>query len=127
MYEQRDTPVPRKHHAESSDRGNWGTTKTRNIHRVVYTFNSFTEKIFIKILHVHDKKPRKHCAIMLSALIIIYAYATWPASLPVNYQDEVLLCRHRLYISVKLENKHNLVCFQTVGLYVDIGELISSA
>ena len=35
MYEQRDTSVPRKHNADYVDRGNWGTTKTRNIHRVI--------------------------------------------------------------------------------------------
>ena len=38
MYEQRDTFVPRKHHADYRDRGNWGTTKTRNVPRVVYIF-----------------------------------------------------------------------------------------
>ena len=36
MCEQRDTPVPRKHHADYSDRDHWGTTK--NIHRVVCAF-----------------------------------------------------------------------------------------
>ena len=39
MYEQRDTSVPRKHQADYRDGGNWGTNKTRNIHRVVYNFN----------------------------------------------------------------------------------------
>ena len=39
MYEQRDTSVPRKHHADHRDRGNWSTAKTRHIHRVVYSFN----------------------------------------------------------------------------------------
>ena len=39
MCEQRDTSVPRKHHAGYRERGNWGTTKTINIHRVVYSFN----------------------------------------------------------------------------------------
>ena len=38
MYEQHDTSVPTKHHADYRDRGNWGTTNTRNIHRVVYSF-----------------------------------------------------------------------------------------
>ena len=38
MYEQRDIFVPRKHHTGYRDRGNWGTTKTRNIQRVVYSF-----------------------------------------------------------------------------------------
>ena len=38
MYEQRDTFVPRKHHADYGYRGyNWGTSKTRNIHGVVYS------------------------------------------------------------------------------------------
>ena len=37
VYEQRDKSVPRKHHADH--RGNWGTTKTRSMHRVVYSFN----------------------------------------------------------------------------------------
>ena len=32
MYKQRDTSVPRKHPADYRDRGNCGTTKTRNIH-----------------------------------------------------------------------------------------------
>ena len=36
MYEQLDTSVPRKHR----DRGNWSTTKTRHVHRVVYSFNT---------------------------------------------------------------------------------------
>ena len=40
VYEQRDTSVPRKHRADYRDRDNWGTTRTRNIHRVVYSFNS---------------------------------------------------------------------------------------
>ena len=39
MYEQRDTSVPRKHHAGYRDKGSWGTIKTRNIHLVVYIFN----------------------------------------------------------------------------------------
>ena len=40
MYEQRDASVvPRKHQADYSARGNWGTTKTRNIHRVVHILN----------------------------------------------------------------------------------------
>ena len=38
MYEQRDTSVPRKHHADYRDEGSWGTTKTGNKHRVVYSF-----------------------------------------------------------------------------------------
>ena len=40
MYEQWDTSVPKKHHADYSDRGNLGTAKTRNIHRVVYSFKN---------------------------------------------------------------------------------------
>ena len=32
MYDQRDTPVPKKHHADYRDKGNWGTTKTRKIY-----------------------------------------------------------------------------------------------
>ena len=32
MYEQRDTSVPRKDHDNYRDRGDWGTTKIRNIH-----------------------------------------------------------------------------------------------
>ena len=31
MYEQRNTCVLKKHHADYRDRGYWGTTKTRNI------------------------------------------------------------------------------------------------
>ena len=38
VYEQRDTSVPIKHHAYYTDRGNWCSTKTRNIHRAVYIF-----------------------------------------------------------------------------------------
>ena len=32
VHELRDTSVPRKHRAAYRDRGNWGTTKTRNVH-----------------------------------------------------------------------------------------------
>ena len=39
MYEQWDTCVHRKHYADYRDRGNWGTTETRNIHGMVYSFN----------------------------------------------------------------------------------------
>ena len=42
MYEQRDTSVPRKHHADYRDRSNWGTTKTRKVHGVVYSFNLYS-------------------------------------------------------------------------------------
>ena len=41
MYETLNTSVglpELKHHADYKDRGNWGTAKTRNIHRVVYSF-----------------------------------------------------------------------------------------
>ena len=38
VCEQRDTSVPRIHHADYRDRDNWGTAKNRNIHRVVYSF-----------------------------------------------------------------------------------------
>ena len=38
MCEQRDTSVPRKHQVDYRDRGNWGTTKTKNVQRVVYSF-----------------------------------------------------------------------------------------
>ena len=31
VYEQRNTSVTRKHHADYRGRGNWGTTKARNI------------------------------------------------------------------------------------------------
>ena len=41
MYKQRDTYVPRKHHVGYRDRGNWGTSKTRNIHREVHSFAIF--------------------------------------------------------------------------------------
>ena len=37
MYEQRDTSVPIKHHADYRDKGNWGTTKTRNIPKMFNT------------------------------------------------------------------------------------------
>ena len=47
MYENWDTCVPRKHHADYRDRGNWGTSKTRNVKRVVYRFNY----IIMKVLH----------------------------------------------------------------------------
>ena len=40
MYEQRDTSVPRKHQADYRYKGNRGTAKTRNIHRVVYSSNT---------------------------------------------------------------------------------------
>ena len=40
MCEQWDTSVPRKHHADHRDRGNWGTTKTENKRRVFYSFNN---------------------------------------------------------------------------------------
>ena len=39
MYEQPDTSVPRKHHADDRDRGNWGTPKTMNVHKVIYSLN----------------------------------------------------------------------------------------
>ena len=39
VYEQRDISVPRKQHAETRNRDNWSTDKTRKIHRVVYSFN----------------------------------------------------------------------------------------
>ena len=39
MCKQRDTSVPRKHHADHTYRDKWGTTKTGNIHRVFYSFN----------------------------------------------------------------------------------------
>ena len=32
MYEQQNTFVSRKYRANYKERGNWGTTKTRNIH-----------------------------------------------------------------------------------------------
>ena len=37
MYEQWDTSVPRKHHANYRYRANCGTTNTRNIHTLVYS------------------------------------------------------------------------------------------
>ena len=37
MYEQQDATVPRKPQAGYRDGGNWGTAKTRNIRRVVYS------------------------------------------------------------------------------------------
>ena len=40
VYKKRDKFLPRKHHADYRDRGNWGTTKTRNINVVVHGFNS---------------------------------------------------------------------------------------
>ena len=47
MYEQRDTYVPIKHQADYRDRGNWGTTKNRNINRMVYSSKSY--EVFISI------------------------------------------------------------------------------
>ena len=38
MYEQRGTYVCRKHHCDHRDRGSWATTKSSNVHRVVYSF-----------------------------------------------------------------------------------------
>ena len=40
MCEQRDISVPRKHHTDYRDEGYWGTTKTRNVNRVVDSFNT---------------------------------------------------------------------------------------
>ena len=40
MCKQPDTSGPRKHHADYKDRGNWGTTKNRNINIEVYSFKS---------------------------------------------------------------------------------------
>ena len=37
MCEQQDTSLPINHHADYIDRNNWGTNKTRNIHRVVHS------------------------------------------------------------------------------------------
>ena len=48
MYEQRDTSVPRKHHADYRDRGNWDTTKTQNVHIMVYSFNPYCAGINFK-------------------------------------------------------------------------------
>ena len=51
MYEQRDTSVPRKHHAVCRDRGNWGPAKTINIHKEVCTFNNESR---VSLLNEHD-------------------------------------------------------------------------
>ena len=39
MYEQWDRSLPRKHHVDYRDRANWGTTKTKKVHSVVYSCN----------------------------------------------------------------------------------------
>ena len=49
MHERRDTYVPRKHQADYKDRGNWYTTETRNIHRVVYCFKQLYDTIYLRI------------------------------------------------------------------------------
>ena len=45
MYELWDISVPRKHQADERD--NWGTTKTRSMHRVVYIFKQYSNAIVI--------------------------------------------------------------------------------
>ena len=52
MYELWDISVPRKHQA--NDRDNWGTTKTRNIHRVVYIFKQYSNATVIFSVKKHE-------------------------------------------------------------------------
>ena len=40
------TSVHKKHHADYIDRGNCGTTKTRKIRRVVYSFTPFKKHVY---------------------------------------------------------------------------------
>ena len=39
MYQQRDASVPRNHHVDYRDRDTSVTTKIRNVHKVVNSFN----------------------------------------------------------------------------------------
>ena len=77
MYEQRDTFVPRKHHADYRDRGNWGTTKTRNVHvrKVVYGFNNIFNQM--KILKGNNVVISFGLTLLNAALLIDIFILTW--------------------------------------------------
>ena len=77
MYKQRDTFVPRKHHADYRDRGNWGTTKTKNVHvqKGVYGFNNIFNQM--KILKRNNVVISFGLTLLNAALLIDIFILTW--------------------------------------------------
>ena len=67
MFEQQDNSVPNKKHTDYRDRAKWGTNKTSNIHRVVYSFKALASTHSLAL---------KRCITISTSLKLCLATAT---------------------------------------------------